>query len=122
MIGWTSIVYGAALSALAAAAALRLGLRERRISAIVSAAVAAAAGPTAWNAILHHLGGRRFFVDAPITVFPVSWQDTGSGVFATAAASLILGFGALHAATGRALARAALTCGIAALLVDIYLY
>lgn len=122
MIGWSSILYGAALSALAAAAAVRLGLRERRITVIVSAAVAAAAAPIAWNAILRHLGGRQFFVDAPITVFPVSWQDTGSGVFATAAASLILGFGAMHAATARALAGAALTCGVAALLVDIYLY
>lgn len=122
MISWATILYGAALSALAAAAAVRLGLRERRVAVIVSAPVAAAAGPIAWNAILHHVGGRQFFVDAPIAIFPVSWQDTGSGVFATAAASVTLGFGAMHAASARALARVALTCGVAALLVDIYLY
>lgn len=122
MIGWGRIAYGAALSAVAAAVAVRLGLRERRPAVVIAAAAAAAVGPVAWNAILHETGGRGFFHDAPVQVFPVSWQDTGSGVFATAAASLVLGFGALRASTGRRLATVALTCGVAALLVDIYLY
>ncbi|MFF4605730.1 hypothetical protein ACFY12_23685 [Streptomyces sp. NPDC001339] len=26
--------------------------------------------------------GTQFFTDAPVAVFPISWQDTGSGVFA----------------------------------------
>jgi hypothetical protein len=34
-----------------------------------------------------------FFTDAPIRVFPASWQDTGSGVCALAAAVLVVGFG-----------------------------
>ena len=122
MIGWGSIAYGAALSALLAAIVVALVMRERRPAVLVSAAFAAALGPLAWNAILHDVGGDRFFHDAPITVFPVSYQDTGSGVFATAAAALILGFGALRAATARTLALASLLCGVSALLVDIYLY
>jgi hypothetical protein len=48
-------------------------------------------------------------------------EDTGSGVFATALSALVLGFGPLHAATGRRLALSATLCGLAALLVDIYL-
>jgi hypothetical protein len=63
-----------------------------------------------------------FFVDAPFAAVPASWQDTGSGVFATAAATLVLGFGPLRAATGRRLSLTAVVCGLAAFLVDVYLY
>jgi hypothetical protein len=52
----------------------------------------------------------------------VSYEDTGSGVWATALAALLLGFGPLRAATGRRLALTAMTCGLVALLVDVYLY
>ncbi|MFL5935608.1 MAG: hypothetical protein ACJ744_09170 [Gaiellaceae bacterium] len=121
MLSWTTIAYGAALSGAVAAAALRLLLRERRLDVLVTGAVAAAAAPFGWNAILRHSGG-NFFVDAAITVFPISLQDTGSGVFATALSALALGFGPLRAASGRRLATAASLCGLAALLVDIYLY
>jgi len=54
--------------------------------------------------------------------FPISLEDTGSGVFATALSALLLGFGPLRAASGRRLALTASVCGVAALLVDIYLY
>jgi hypothetical protein len=42
---------------------------------------------------------RQFFLDAPIPVFPISWQDTGSGVFTVAVAALLLGFGPLRTDT-----------------------
>jgi hypothetical protein len=122
VISWETILYGAALSAAAAAAAVALVGRERRIGVIVAAAVAGAAGPLAWNAILHDVGANGFFVDAPVSVLPASWQDTGSGVFALAAAALVLGFGPLRVTTGFALARASVACGLAAFLVDVYLY
>jgi hypothetical protein len=122
VISWGSIAYGAALSAAAAAAAVALILRERRPAVLLAAGLAAAAGPFAWNAILRDAGGDGFFVDAPFAALPASWQDTGSGVFATAAAALILGLGPLRGASGRRLALVALACGIAAFLVDVYLY
>lgn len=108
-------------SAVLAVIALRFLLRERRPGVLAAGAVAALLGPLLWDLILRHTGG-DFFVDAPGYVFPVSFEDTGSGVFATAIAALILGFGPQRAATGRRLALAALVCGLAALLVDIYLY
>ena len=55
---------------------------------IVVAGVAATLAPLLWDLILRHTGG-RFFTDAPGVVFPVSYEDTGSGVFATALASLL---------------------------------
>lgn len=121
MPSWTAAIFGAAVSGLAAAIAVRVFLRERRNSVLLTAAVAAAAAPLAWDAILRHTGG-RFFVDAPGLVFPVSWEDTGSGVFATALSALLLGFGPLRAETGRRVALTAAMCGLAALLIDIYLY
>ncbi len=78
-------------------------------------------GPLLWDLILRHTGG-DFFVDAPGYVFPVSFEDTGSGVFATGIAALMLGFGPLKAEMGRKVALNVLICGLAALLVDIYLY
>jgi hypothetical protein len=88
---------------------------------LLTAALAAAAAPLAWDLILRHTGG-DFFVDAPGVVFPISFEDAGSGVFATALSALLLGFGPLHDATGRRLALTATVCGLAALLIDIYLY
>jgi hypothetical protein len=122
VISWETILYGAALSAVAAAAAVALVGRERRVAVLVAAAIAGATGPLAWNAILHDVGVNGFFVDAPLTVLPASWQDTGSGVFAVAAVTLVLGFGPLRSATAFALARASVACGLAAFLVDVYLY
>ena len=54
-----------------------------------------------------------------------SWGAVAFGVVLSgvvAAAALALGLGPLRAATAQRLALAAATCGVAALLVDIYLY
>lgn len=64
---------------------------------IITAGLAAGLGPAAWNAILDTVHAPGFFTDAPIPVFPVSWQDTGSGVFALATAALLLAVGPLAA-------------------------
>ena len=93
MISWASIVYGAVLSAVAAALLVYAARRDRRYDIFAAAAASGALGPLIWNAILHRVEGREFFVDAPVTVIPASWQDAGSGVFTVAAAALILGFG-----------------------------
>jgi len=121
MPSWGAVTWGVVVSAVLAALATRFLLRERRPSVLATAAIAALLGPLLWNLTLRHTGG-EFFVDAPGRVFPVSLQDTGSGVFATAIGALLLGLGPLRAASGRRVALGALVCGGAALLVDIYLY
>ena len=122
MISWSAAVYGALLSAVAAGMLAFAFLHERRRSVLAVAVLSAAVGPFLWNAILHHVDGREFFVDAPVSVMPASWQDTGSGVFAVAAAALAVGFGPGRDDTGRRLALLSLLCGIGAFLVDVYLY
>jgi hypothetical protein len=118
---WGAVIWGIAASAIVAAAGLRLLLHERRVAVIAAGAAAALLAPLAWDLILRHTGG-KFFVDAPGRVFPVSYEDTGSGVFATGLSALVLGLGPLRADAGRRVAVSALMCGLAALLVDIYLY
>jgi hypothetical protein len=121
MPSWPAVVWGVIGCAVLAALALRFLLRERHPAVLAGGAAAALLGPLLWDLILRHTGG-KFLVDAPGYVFPVSFEDTVSGVFATALAGLFLGFGPQRAATGGRLALAALVCGVAALLVDIYLY
>jgi len=122
MLSWASILYGAALSAIVAGAALAVLARPRRPAVILTGVLATAAGPLAWNAILRATHASQFFTDAPLRLLPASWQDTGSGVFALAATAVLLGVGALAAAPARRTIRLAVLCGLAAFLVDVYLY
>ena len=114
-------MWGVAASGVLALLLFRFLLRERGRATLAAAALAAMLGPLLWDLILRHTGG-DFFVDAPGVVFPVSFEDLGSGVFATAIGALLLGFGPLREARGARVAGAALVCGLAALIVDIYLY
>lgn len=118
---WGAVVWGVAASGVLAVVLCFFILRVRARRTLAAAAVSAMLAPLLWDLILRHTGG-NFFVDAPGVVFPVSFEDLGSGVFATAIGALVLGLGPLRAATGARVASASLLCGAAALLVDIYLY
>ena len=122
MIEWSTILYGAALSAVVAGILVAAVARAQRLAAGLGAAFAAAAGPIAWNAILRATHADNFFTDAPMAVLPASWQDAGSGVFALAAATLVLGAVVLPSIPARHLAAYGALCGAAAFLVDVYLY
>lgn len=123
MIDWPQIFYGAALSTVIAAVVFLFVRRERTAIVLAPALAAAFLGPLAWNAILHRAATEAdaFFVDIPFKPFPVSWQDTGSGVFTLAAASLFLGL-ALRRETAPRVLGLALTAAVVAFLVDIYCY
>ena len=123
MIDWPDIFYGAALSAVIAAVVFVFVRRERTAIVLVPALAATFLGPLAWNAILHRAAtdADAFFIDIPFRPFPVSWQDTGSGVFTLATASLLLGLALRREAAGRVLGLA-MTAAAVAFLVDIYLY
>ena len=86
-----------------------------------TALLSAAAGSTAWNAVLRATHADEFFTDAPITVMPASWQDAGSGILTFTLAAAILGLGPL-AHDGRRAVGLAATAAAAAFLVDVYLY
>jgi hypothetical protein len=121
MLSWATILYGAAVSAVPAVV-LALLAGQRRARVLFGVALGTAAGPIAWNTILRITRADQFFVDAPVPLFPISWQDTGSGVFAVAALTLILGLAAAPTGTARHTALLALLGGVSALVVDVYLY
>jgi len=123
MITWTQILYGAALSAVVAGAVLMLAAERRdRWRTAVVGALATGAGAVAWNSILHAAHGDRFFTDAPVVILPASWQDTGSGVFALAVATILLSLVTLPDRPARRVTWYAVICGLVAFLVDVYLY
>jgi len=122
MISWWQIGYGAVLSGLVAALVLFFAGRPRRLPVVVAGGVATVAGAVAWNAILRAAHGDQVFTDAPLVVLPASWQDTGSGVFALATSGLLLGLAVAPTAPARRVAWYAAVCGLAAFLVDVYLY
>jgi hypothetical protein len=122
MLSWASILYGAALSAVVAGAVLAVVARPRQPVVILTGVLATGIGPLAWNAILRATHASQFFTDAPLRLLPASWQDTGSGVFALAASAVLLGLGPLATAPARRTIGLAAVCGLAAFLVDVYLY
>ncbi len=121
MISWGTILYGAVLSGIIAAAAL-LALGERRPAVLSTAVAATILAPIGWNAVLRATHAREFFTDAPISVMPASWQDTGSGVVTIALASLLLAVPVPREPLRRAVLRTVVVCGVVAFLVDVYLY
>jgi hypothetical protein len=121
VISWGTILSGAVLSAVIAAAAL-VALGERRASVVLVGTLAAFTAPIAWNAVLRATHAREFFTDAPISVIPASWQDTGSGVVTIALTAVFLAVAFPREPLRRAVLRTALVCGVVAFLVDVYLY
>jgi hypothetical protein len=121
VISWGAILYGAALTSVITAVALLI-LGERRAGVLAAGALSALLAPVGWNAILRVTHAREFFTDAPISVMPASWQDTGSGVFTLALACLLLAAVVPREPSRRVVFRTALVCAAAAFLVDVYLY
>jgi hypothetical protein len=121
MLDWGTILYGAVLSAVIAAFALVV-IGERRALTLAVGTLSALIAPIVWNAILRATHARQFFTDAPIAALPASWQDTGSGVFTLALASLLLAAVVPDEPLRRAVLRTAFVCGLVAFLVDVYLY
>ena len=119
MLDWPTIAYGAAISAVLAVVVVYAA--SRRLTIAVSALIAAALGPAVSNTVLRATHAREFFTDAPFRLMPASWQDAGSGVLTFALAAAVLGLGPLADNARRTVVFSALA-GLAAFLVDVYLY
>jgi hypothetical protein len=117
------MTYGAALSAVLALVLVAYATKDRRRTVLAAAAGAALVMPICWNTILRLTGATDAFShDLPFRPFPISWQDTGSGVFTLAGAALAYALIAAPTDPAPRTARLALWTALAALLVDIYLY
>lgn len=122
-MGTAQMLYGAALSVVAALLLVFFVGKERRPLVLLSAGAAAFLMPIWWNAILRWTAATDAFShDLPFRPFPVSWQDTGSGVFTLAGAAVLLGLGACAKDPAGRVARLVLLTALGAFLIDIYTY
>jgi hypothetical protein len=119
MISWGTLIYGSALAAAIAVAVVVVVARERGLLVLGLVAFSTLVGAIAWGAVLQTAGNDDFFHDAPVAVFPVSWEDVGTAVWTLAAAATSLG---LVITKPRRAAELALLTAVAVFLVDMYLY
>jgi len=118
-----SMLYGAGLSAVLAVVLVGGVARVRRPTVLLTAGVTAFLMPLWWNSILRWTGATEAFShDLPFRPFPVSWQDTGSGMFTLAGAAIALTLTAGAREPARTTIRLALWTALAAFLIDIYTY
>src|SRR4051812_47867255 len=84
---------------------------------LVGLAIGMSLGIVAWNVMLNLTNAQAMNVDS---AFRISGQDVGSGVFACAATSLVLGLGAKPGELARRVAGAASLAGLITILVDLF--
>jgi hypothetical protein len=119
VVEWSSLAYGATAGPLLGAAVLWLrGQRNR--AALGVAAVGAAAGTVLWNTMLNIRNATTIDGDIPFRLFPISWQDTGTTVFAFACATLALLATNHRKVPGEQTLRYAATISAAVLILDVY--
>jgi hypothetical protein len=122
MLTFGRIFYGVALTAIGLIGLTLVVPRWRRLGLSLAAVAGASAAVLAWQFVLRATHASQFFTDLPFRPFPVSWQDTGSGVVAFAVTALVLAYGPMRKQPAPEAASFALAAGAVALLVDIYFY
>lgn len=122
MLSYAHLLYGATMTAIAEVAVLLAVPRWRRPGLVAVSGVVGFLAPFGWQLVLKITHANEFYTDLPLAAFPVSWQDTGSGVITFGLRALVLSYGPLRRAPARSAADLALATGVVALLVDVYLY
>lgn len=122
MLSYAHILYGLALTVIGEVVLTVAVPRWRRPGVVLTTVVSAFLGVLAWQFVLRVTHASQFFTDLPFRPFPVSWQDTGSGVVTVALSAVALAYGPMRKQPAPAVANLALAAGAVAWLVDIYLY
>lgn len=119
VLPWSHILYGSLIGPAVGVVALIL-LGERQPRTLLTVAAGICGGTWIWNTMLNVRHASVIDVDIPFKPFPISWQDTGTGVFAFAAATFLLLATVHRNEPGRRTLKVAGIAGIAALIMDIY--
>ena len=119
VLPWSHILYGSLIGPLVGVVAL-IVLGERRPITLVTVAAGICGGTWIWNTMLNVRHADVIDVDIPFKPFPISWQDTGTGVFAFATATLVLLATVHRNEPGHRTLKVAGVAALAALIMDIY--
>jgi hypothetical protein len=95
---------------------------ERAPRTLAVTALAVFIGSFLWNFMLNVRHAGVIDGDIPFALFPISWQDVGTGVFSFAAAALILMATMHRNEPGRHTLKVAGVASLTALVIDIYFW
>ena len=119
VLPWSHVLFGSLVGPIVGIAAL-WALRERHRPTLAVSAVAVFAGTWLWNAMLNVRHATMIDGDIPFKPFPISWQDTGTGIFAFAFATAALLATVHRQEPGHRSLKIAGIAAAAALVMDIY--
>ena len=119
VLPWPHVLYGSVIGPLVGVVALVV-LGERRPITLVTVAAGICGGTWIWNTMLNVRNAGVIDVDIPFKPFPISWHDTGTGVFAFATATLLLLATVHRNEPGHRTLKVAGIAALAALIMDIY--
>jgi hypothetical protein len=119
VLPWSHVVFGSLIGPVVGAAVLWLS-RERQPGTLTATAIGVCGGTWLWNAMLNIRHATMIDGDIPFRPFPISWQDTGTGVFAFAFATGVLLVTTQRDLPGRGTFKVAGIAAAAALIMDIY--
>lgn len=119
VLPWSHILYGSLIGPAVGVVALIL-LGERKPQNLLAVAAGICGGTWIWNTMLNVRHAGVIDVDVPFKLFPISWQDTGTGVFAFATATLLLLATVHRNEPGRRTLKITGIAALAALIMDIY--
>ena len=119
VLSWSHILYGSLVGPALGIGMLWL-LRERDVRTLALVAVSACAGTWLWNGMLNVRHAGVIDGDIPFGPFPISWQDTGTTIFAFATIALTLLASAHRNQPGHRTLKVAGIASIAVLLLDVY--
>jgi hypothetical protein len=122
MLSNAHIAYGLGVTAVFEVILTVVVPRWRRLSLIVATTVVTVLAVLGWQYVLRATHASLFFTDLPFRLFPISWQDAGSGVVTLAFTGLALAYGPMRRQSAPAAAGLAVAAGVVALLVDVYVY
>lgn len=119
VLPWSHVLFGSLIGPAVGVAAL-WALRERNRRTLAVTAGAVCAGTWLWNLMLNVRHAAVIDGDIPFKPFPISWQDTGTGIFAFAFATVAL-IATIHRnEPGHHTLKVAGIAAVAAFLMDLY--
>jgi hypothetical protein len=119
VLPWSQVLFGSLIGP-AAGVLLLWSLRERRWATLAVTAASVCAGTWLWNSMLNVRRAGVIDGDIPFKPFPISWQDTGTGVFAFTFAALALLATIQRDEPGRRTLKIAGIAALAAFVMDVY--